>query len=264
MDAFEDSSSSSRDSSTDDSDDDEDDDDDDDDDDDNDTDNDAQLRSNSISIDSEEKAAQDSSLAAATLTSTSASLSSSGMADYTRKHRARLRSPWSCSAITLATSAMALLLLLVIVQSFLSRQLDPKGCAMSYMRAAFAKFTDFDTEHTRFATKYSLYLYREGGIDEDTRVGSPQETGHVGNMDTSTHTWRRSKESPYSSSREMQVATSRFAPSPQRPPTTFMMSCSTTKTPCIRANVRSTSSRWTLTRTLPPSTARHCWTRPNI
>lgn len=41
---------------------------------------------------------------------------------------------------------------------------------MSYMRAAFAKFDDFDTEHTRFATKYSLYLYREGGIDEDTRV----------------------------------------------------------------------------------------------
>lgn len=41
---------------------------------------------------------------------------------------------------------------------------------MSYMRPAFAKFPDFDTEHTRFASKYSLYLYREGGIDEDTRV----------------------------------------------------------------------------------------------
>lgn len=92
------------------------------------------------------------------------------MPDYTRKHRARLRSPWSCSPVTLSCSTIALLLLFVIVQSFLSRQLDPKGCAMSYMRAAFAKFTDFDTEHTRFASKYSLYLYREGGIDEDTRV----------------------------------------------------------------------------------------------
>lgn len=38
------------------------------------------------------------------------------------------------------------------------------------MRPAFAKFSDFDTEHTRFASKYSLYLYREGGIDEDTMV----------------------------------------------------------------------------------------------
>ncbi|KAL1305342.1 hypothetical protein AAFC00_002240 [Neodothiora populina] len=92
------------------------------------------------------------------------------MNDFNRKRRARLRSPWACSLSTLSCSAVALLLLFVIVQSFLSRQLDPKGCAMSYMRAAFAKFTDFDTEHTRFASKYSLYLYREGGIDEDTRV----------------------------------------------------------------------------------------------
>jgi pimeloyl-ACP methyl ester carboxylesterase len=38
------------------------------------------------------------------------------------------------------------------------------------MRPAFTRFSDFDTEHTRFASKYSLYLYREGGVDEDTRV----------------------------------------------------------------------------------------------
>ena len=38
------------------------------------------------------------------------------------------------------------------------------------MRPAYAKFSDFDTEHTRFASKYSLYLYREGGVDEDTRA----------------------------------------------------------------------------------------------
>ena len=41
------------------------------------------------------------------------------------------------------------------------------------MRPAFAKYSDFDTEHTRFASKYSLYLYREGGIDEDTMVSKP-------------------------------------------------------------------------------------------
>ncbi|KAK4990079.1 GPI inositol deacylase [Elasticomyces elasticus] len=84
--------------------------------------------------------------------------------------RMRSRSPWSCSILTFATTLLSAALLGIIAQSFLSRQIDPKGCAMSYMRAAFAKFSDFDTEHTRFASKYSLYLYREGGIDEDTRV----------------------------------------------------------------------------------------------
>lgn len=91
------------------------------------------------------------------------------MADSYRR-RAQLRSPWSCSLLTLTTSALSIILLVIIVQSFLTRQLDPKGCRMSYMRAAFAKFSDFDTEHTRLASKYSLYLYREGGVDEDTRV----------------------------------------------------------------------------------------------
>lgn len=33
-------------------------------------------------------------------------------------------------------------------------------------------FANFDTEHTRFATKYSLYLYREQGIDEDNKVSA--------------------------------------------------------------------------------------------
>lgn len=94
------------------------------------------------------------------------------MEDFYRKQRqrARLRSPWACSPVTMACTALSLLLLATIAQSFLARQLDPKGCNMSYMLSAFAKYTDFDTEHTRFATKYSLYLYREAGIDQDTRV----------------------------------------------------------------------------------------------
>jgi pimeloyl-ACP methyl ester carboxylesterase len=92
------------------------------------------------------------------------------LADHLRKHAARLRSPWRCSLLTLATSFGAILMLLTVVHSFLNRQQDPKGCAMSYMRPRFDRFPDFDTEHTRFASKYSLYLYREGGVDDDTKV----------------------------------------------------------------------------------------------
>lgn len=89
---------------------------------------------------------------------------------HRRDQRASLRGPWSCSLLTLATGAFSILLLFTIVRSFTTLQLDPKGCAMSYMMPSFARFSDFDTEHTRFASKYSLYLYREGGVDEDTRV----------------------------------------------------------------------------------------------
>ncbi len=87
-----------------------------------------------------------------------------------RHSRIHVRSPWRCSFLTLATSVCSILLLLAIIRAFVTLQLDPKGCAMSYMRPSFTKFPDFDTEHTRFASKYSLYLYREGGVDEDTRV----------------------------------------------------------------------------------------------
>jgi glycosylphosphatidylinositol deacylase len=84
--------------------------------------------------------------------------------------RSRLRSPWSCSLLTLVTTLLAMLTLAFIIHSFVSRQLDTKGCRMSYMRPSFAKLSDFDTEHTRFASKYSVYLYREGMVDEDTKV----------------------------------------------------------------------------------------------
>ncbi|CAG8980316.1 hypothetical protein HYALB_00013148 [Hymenoscyphus albidus] len=84
--------------------------------------------------------------------------------------RPRLRSPWSCSLVTLVTTIFALLTLGSIIHSFSDLQLDSKGCRMSYMRPSFAKLSDFDTEHTRFASKYSVYLYREGMVDEDTKV----------------------------------------------------------------------------------------------
>lgn len=41
---------------------------------------------------------------------------------------------------------------------------------MCWSRPIYIKFSDFDTEHTRFASKYNLYLYREGGFDEDPKV----------------------------------------------------------------------------------------------
>lgn len=42
---------------------------------------------------------------------------------------------------------------------------------MCYTREIiYFEFADFDTEHTRFATKYSLHLIREQGFDEDPRV----------------------------------------------------------------------------------------------
>src|SRR5450759_3317056 len=48
--------------------------------------------------------------------------------------RPRLRSPWSCSLLTLVTTLLAILSLSSILHSFVSRQLDTKGCRMSYMR----------------------------------------------------------------------------------------------------------------------------------
>ncbi|RAL66607.1 hypothetical protein DID88_006297 [Monilinia fructigena] len=84
--------------------------------------------------------------------------------------RPRLRSPWSFTPLIFGTTIIALIALASIIHSFNTRQLDNKGCRMSYMRPSFAKLSDFDTEHTRFASKYSVYLYREGMVDEDTKV----------------------------------------------------------------------------------------------
>ena len=82
----------------------------------------------------------------------------------------KMRNPWACSLRTVVATLLGFGALFLMAQSFLTRQLDPKGCEMSYMRPSFVKYDEFDTEHTRFATKYSLYLYREGMIDEDDKV----------------------------------------------------------------------------------------------
>ncbi|KAM0325550.1 hypothetical protein ACHAQA_007537 [Verticillium albo-atrum] len=42
------------------------------------------------------------------------------------------------------------------------------------MRPSYVRLREFDTEHTRFASKYSLYLYREQGIDTENKLrGAP-------------------------------------------------------------------------------------------
>ncbi|KAJ4300229.1 GPI inositol deacylase [Collariella sp. IMI 366227] len=84
--------------------------------------------------------------------------------------RPQRRNPWAISFFALLTSIIGIGFMVAVVQSSVTRQLDPKGCRMSYMRPSYAKLDDFDTEHTRLASKYSLYLYREQGVDHDTKV----------------------------------------------------------------------------------------------
>lgn len=88
------------------------------------------------------------------------------------RRRVDMRSPWSCTLFTLLATLASILLMLFTLHSFMTRQLDSKGCDMYYTRSLFFNFADFDTEHTRFATKYSLHLYREIGFDEDSKVNA--------------------------------------------------------------------------------------------
>lgn len=87
------------------------------------------------------------------------------------------RRPWYITISILLLSLAGLSLLGTILHSLSTRQLDPKGCRMSYMRPSYVKYSDFDTEHTRFATKYSLYLYREQG-DNNEKVQVPIYSPH--------------------------------------------------------------------------------------
>lgn len=87
------------------------------------------------------------------------------------------RTPWYTTISVLLLSLVGLSLLGTILHSLSTRQLDPKGCRMSYMRPSYVKYSGFDTEHTRFATKYSLYLYREQGDNNEkvrTTICSPR------------------------------------------------------------------------------------------
>lgn len=60
--------------------------------------------------------------------------------------------------------------LLVILDSFIHHQRDVNGCKESYMRPSYIRQTGFDSEMTRFAGKYALYLYREKDVDVSDQV----------------------------------------------------------------------------------------------
>lgn len=84
--------------------------------------------------------------------------------------RGKIRSSWVCSLGTMLVAFTSAFVLWNIIISFRDRQCDAKGCRMSRMSPVYLKANDFDTEHTRFASKYDLYLYREHGVDDDYPV----------------------------------------------------------------------------------------------
>ena len=78
----------------------------------------------------------------------------------------RLPSPWSCSLLIAFTTVLAVVFLLSIVYSFAARSAGSNGCGVPMMNPTFIRMVGFDTEHTRFASKYNLFLYREEGVDQ--------------------------------------------------------------------------------------------------
>lgn len=92
----------------------------------------------------------------------------------TRNYKSpRLRSAWLCSLPMLAVTLLSAFVLWSTIASFRNRQCDTKGCNAPFMSPVYIREKDFDTEHTRFASKYSLYLYREYNVDINYPVSSP-------------------------------------------------------------------------------------------
>lgn len=94
-----------------------------------------------------------------------------------RARQSRQRSPWSISILTTITTIVAITFLAMIMRSFTERQAGHSGCGVPMMSPTFIRMLEFDTEHTRFASKYNLFLYREEGVDPYTQdnigVGRP-------------------------------------------------------------------------------------------
>ncbi|KAJ6072414.1 hypothetical protein N7467_010499 [Penicillium canescens] len=85
-----------------------------------------------------------------------------------RSRQSRLRTPWSCSILTAFTTCVAVAILISIVHSFADRHVGGDGCGVPMMSPTFIRMLEFDTEHTRFASKYNLFVYREEGVDPYT------------------------------------------------------------------------------------------------
>ena len=91
-------------------------------------------------------------------------------------HPSRSHSPWRISLLTLLATLVGIALFYGVLASSATLHCDAKGCRMSYLRPSYVKFDDFDTEHTQFASKYSLYLYREQGTNSDAKVQKPENS----------------------------------------------------------------------------------------
>ncbi|TID30116.1 hypothetical protein CANINC_001278 [Pichia inconspicua] len=76
-------------------------------------------------------------------------------------------SPINNYVILFSSAFIGLITLFAIILSFLIplQGADSPHCKGVYMSPAYAKVYAFDSTHTRFASKYSLYLYREQGKD---------------------------------------------------------------------------------------------------
>lgn len=79
--------------------------------------------------------------------------------------RPKSRNFWACSISTLCVTILSAVVMVAIVHSFQKKQCDAKGCIKTYMSPAYAPLVNFDQEHTRFASKYKVYLYRERQYD---------------------------------------------------------------------------------------------------
>lgn len=88
-----------------------------------------------------------------------------GSPEAQRARQFRMRSPWVFSIMTLSTALAGILILLAIMHSFVHRPVGADGCEVPVMSPTYLKMIGFDAEHTRFASKYNLFLYREEGVD---------------------------------------------------------------------------------------------------
>ncbi|PIA19266.1 PGAP1-domain-containing protein [Coemansia reversa NRRL 1564] len=80
-----------------------------------------------------------------------------------------LRAFWATIILIMVSAVLGLL----AAHSYFHGQTDAPNCAMSYSRPQYIEQTEFGRSWTRYSTKYTLFLYREGGIntkDEAFRI----------------------------------------------------------------------------------------------
>jgi len=150
-------------------------------------------------------------------------------------------------------ACLSMIFLGLVAHSFLNLQRDAKGCRMSFMYPSYAKLSDFDTEHTRFATKYSLYLYREQKMDLSLEVSPVVLLPYISQTVSQS-----------SSSQETRVVTAKSVPSQQKQQPNFFMPTKQTTQSSRTASATSTSSPSISTKTSPPSTAKPSSIKRNI